>query len=351
MNAPSSVTVGTTIESAPPAGSRRDLPAAVQRAALILTRPTFSPANRGEESAATAASVGFAPPWNAPLVDRPVVQHIIEQLAGEGVRQLDVLADPAIDDMDALRRFVCDNDRWGIHVRWLTGERPHDCEPLRTLEIKERLALVFADALMFHSFADPSLHEGVVARLTCDAATPWAVVDGDVLELLPQGCDLHGLCQWLEDLEEIEVRAAVGLPVSSSRQLLESQRRLLTRSTTPMGEFDSAAGPHLIGRELQTGVRFCRNVRIHPAAQLDAPVFIGDNTRIGKGVHLGPNTVIGPNCLIDHHARLENCLIMEGTYIGPWVEIYDSLVRRNSVTNVRIGARVEIDDPLICGRL
>ncbi|MCA9174823.1 MAG: NDP-sugar synthase [Planctomycetales bacterium] len=350
MNAPSLVAVGTTKDSSPPAGMRQDLPAAVQRAVLILTRHV-TPATRGEGAVVTAARAEYAPPWDAPLVDRPVVQHIIERLAGEGVRQLDVLADPAIDDIDALRRFVSDNDRWGMHVRWLTGERPDDCEPLRRLGGEERLALVFADSLMLHSFADPMLHEGVVARLTCDAATPWAVIDGDVLELLPAACDLHGLGQWLADLEEIEVRAAVGLPAATSRQLLESQRRLLTRSTTPMGELDNAAGPHLIGRELQSGVRFCRNVRIHPSAQVDAPVFIGDNTRIGKGVHLGSNTVIGANCLIDHHARLENALVMEGTYIGPWVEMYDSLVQCNTVTNVRIGARVEIDDPLICGRL
>ena len=299
--------------------------------------------------------VSFATSPLATLADRPVIQHIIERLCAEGVRHVDVVGNE--QDLE-LRHFACDSQRWGAHFRW-RGAHNGNCDVLRRLGGEDRVLLAMTNALPLHSLSDLNLQQGIVTalrpgerigrptappeRLRSDSPV-WYAFAGEVFDEMPESTDVDGLREWLETLTEATVSSPRMLDVTTLNDLLSSQRQLL-QAGQPIHEDDPAI--RLIGRETKPGVRLCRNVKVHPSAEIVGPVFVGDNSRIGKHVRLGPNTVIGPNCIVDHHAKVSNSLVSEHSYLGPWIDVADCIVEQTHVTNVRLGAEVSIDDPLL----
>lgn len=284
------------------------------------------------------------------LVDRPLVQHAIERMSGDGVEQLEIVG--LKSDLE-LQRFVCNGDRWGCRVVWRGARHADDCDPLIEAAGEDRILLGDASTIPLHSLRDQRLEGGVAALVRGPGQlsfTGWAQLDAPALESIPRDSGRRDLREWIELLAEMEVQASHVLHGASLDQLLASQRLLQELEACRAGaSCEGEATIRLIGRERSPGVRICRNVKIHRTARLTGPVFIGDNSRIGRGVCLGPNTVVGPDCIIDGHAQVSNSLICDRTYVGPWVEVQDCVVRQQEVVNVRLQARVAIDDPLVAG--
>jgi len=99
------------------------------------------------------------------------------------------------------------------------------------------------------------------------------------------------------------------------------------------------------------GVRFEGESAIHPAAQIEGPVIIGEGSFVGKNSMIKGPTVLGAgcrvgecafiegsvlwqNCRIGKEARLRNCVVASNCYIEDETEVLDNCILGDGV---RIG--------------
>lgn len=66
------------------------------------------------------------------------------------------------------------------------------------------------------------------------------------------------------------------------------------------------------------------------SVQMEGPIIIGKNCRIGTDVYLGPGTVIGDNCIIQEKASLKHPVIWSNSYIGNEASIRASIICNNA---------------------
>ncbi|MBX9880231.1 MAG: NTP transferase domain-containing protein [Candidatus Obscuribacterales bacterium] len=69
-------------------------------------------------------------------------------------------------------------------------------------------------------------------------------------------------------------------------------------------------------QQIVPGVFVGQGTEIDPKANLEAPILIGSNCRIGRDTHLGPHTVIGDNVIVQEKVSLKQPIIWSGSYIS-----------------------------------
>jgi len=93
------------------------------------------------------------------------------------------------------------------------------------------------------------------------------------------------------------------------------------------------------GFELRPSVWVGEDVDVHPSAQLEGPVLIGDNSVIGAGARVGPFSVIGANALIGDDATVVNGLVMDRAHVGPFARVTGGVMARGA--SLERGATLE----------
>jgi mannose-1-phosphate guanylyltransferase/phosphomannomutase len=78
---------------------------------------------------------------------------------------------------------------------------------------------------------------------------------------------------------------------------------------------------------------------IDPGARIDGPAVIGENCRIEAGAHLREFTVLGANVVVKEGAFVHRATVHDNAYIGSLTNLRGCIVGQNS--NIRRGARLE----------
>lgn len=71
------------------------------------------------------------------------------------------------------------------------------------------------------------------------------------------------------------------------------------------------------------------NVEIDPTAEIGYPVAIGDNVRIEAGVQIMENTVIGSGCVVEIGARLKETILWDGAVVQRGTQLERCVVGTN----------------------
>ncbi|MDP1821302.1 MAG: sugar phosphate nucleotidyltransferase [Acidimicrobiales bacterium] len=93
------------------------------------------------------------------------------------------------------------------------------------------------------------------------------------------------------------------------------------------------------GFEMGDGVHVGEGAEIHPEAKVVGPAVIGENCRIEAGVRLGPYTVLGTNVRVRANADLERVVVHDNSYLGEGVRLRGAIVGRSC--DLRGGMRGE----------
>lgn len=245
------------------------------------------------------------------LVDRPFVEHVVEQLAAGGVESIDVLAGPR---SDAVREVLADGERWGVSLTYHVAEEPYGAvQALPGMDAEPEVLLVHADALVPASSWSRPLPDGALeVYLTTDGApewTGWCRCAGALLAATPSEPGRREL------LAALASRASArsdlpcdALSVGDESRLLEANARAL------------AGGAPFVSIHAQRGadgVWTQNGVRVHPTAALAPPLFLGACVEVGPRARLGPGAVIGAESIVDREATVRDSLIAQHTYVGP----------------------------------
>ncbi len=288
-------------------------------------------------------------PEMLPLVDRPVVQHVVEHLVQQGILEMDVIVSHLPEKVEAL---LGDGTRWGAKFHFHLVKDP--CRPYGALSLTglptddSSCLLIHADRLVEMSVKDfPPCDASATVLLTTAGAgqdsppvwTGWAVVGRNVLGAIPADADMALLETCLRAVASAEVACRM-MDARTCIGLLEGQQGMLA------GGF---AGLMLSGWQADPGIWMAHGVVLHPTARLVPPVFLGDSCSIGKGCTVGPNVVVSHNCVLDEHSQLTRSLIMPGSYVGQGLELDGVLVDRNCLVNVGAGAATLVKEDFIIG--
>ena len=288
-----------------------------------------------------------------PLVDRPFLQHVVEYLASQGVRQFDFVL---CHLPEKIEQFLGDGRRWGCSfVYHLVRDPERSYGRLRTLnwgaKASEPILLGHADQLpqlkLPHGDAC-GINAFMCRRFPGDKPqaalewTGWAIVPASDMAHIPLQADAvhfreHMLGQAAESMEVPQL-----LSVASFKDLLTAHKVLLGKGFP---------GLLLTGRHAAPGVWLSRNVALHPTAQLVPPVYIGADTQVGAGVRLGPDVAIGNGCVLDSRAALANAVIFPGSYVGEGLVLTDAIVDKNHLIHTRRRKVVAVTDNFILGNM
>jgi len=93
------------------------------------------------------------------------------------------------------------------------------------------------------------------------------------------------------------------------------------------------------GFALSSGVWVGEGAEIHPDARIDGPAVIGDNCFVDAGAHLGEYVVLGTGVRLGADSDLERTVVHDNAYLGDSVRLRGTVVGRAS--DLRRGARCD----------
>ena len=328
----------------------------------------------------------FMPKPMVPIANKPVMEHIIDQLARGGITQIVANLNYLPEQIE---NYFGSGQRWGVNLSYslekeLLGtagavKRVEDIfddtlvvlmgDSLTDLDLKAMLAFhrerQAQVTIALHTVEDPSRF-GVVLTgeqgriLSFQEKPPLAeaasnmvsmgvyILEPSVLKLIPENTPYdfgHQLFPLL--LEQ-------GLPfygfesdcyysdVGSFGELRAAQFALLN---------EQVRGAMLPARKTAPGIWQGRNTTIHPSARLVPPLLIGDDSQINANAEIGPNAVIGNHVIIEEGATISGSAILDGTYVGRLVNVQDSVVNRNCLINVPANTSVFVADHFMLGEV
>lgn len=265
-----------------------------------------------------------------PLFDRPMLQHVVESLADNGVTLVHAL----LPYFDGPREdFLGDGSRWGLRIRTWYGLTPSDEVILDSIRQADD-----ADVRVLVGQADclPSL-----AQLPMTASSYKIVIDTEdqtrnwLSLALPDASTLLHAGKF-ENLPSVHERTA--LDASTPQRLLRSQKAILTR------EYKIG---YVFAKEEQPGVWIGRNAHIHPSATLVPPVYIGASAHVERDATVGPHAVVSTRGSIGEATVVHDALIGDHTSIGAHLRIAEGILLGNMLHSVPQATFLQISDKVL----
>jgi mannose-1-phosphate guanylyltransferase/phosphomannomutase len=93
------------------------------------------------------------------------------------------------------------------------------------------------------------------------------------------------------------------------------------------------------GFEMGRGIWLGEGAEVDPDAKVEGPAVIGDYCRVSAGAHIREYTVLGSNVMVGADAYLERAIVHDNAYLGPAVRLRGAVVGRSS--DLRKGSRCE----------
>ncbi|MCU0271273.1 MAG: sugar phosphate nucleotidyltransferase, partial [Acidimicrobiales bacterium] len=314
-----------------------------------------------------------APKPLLPLVNRPMMEHIVELLARHGFD--DIVVTVAFM-ANAIRNYFGDGSDWGVRIQYSTEETPlGTAGSVRNAmeHLDERFLVISGDVLTdidltaivnYHDerqamatiglvHVENPLEFGIV--ITREDGTierflekpTWGQVFSDTINtgifvLEP------GIFDYIEAGRPVDFSGEVfpalladGKPLygAIAEGYWEDVGTLEAYLRAHKDVLDSKVHLHVQGFEMSDGVFLGEGAELHPDAVVDGPAVIGDNCRIEAGARLGPYTVLGANVRMRGEASLERTVVHDNGYVGESVRLRGTVAGRSC--DFRRGARTE----------
>jgi mannose-1-phosphate guanylyltransferase/phosphomannomutase len=314
-----------------------------------------------------------APKPMLPLVNRPMMEHVIDLLKQHGFDEIVVTV---AFMANTIRTYFGDGSEFGVRMVYATEESPlGTAGSVRNAmeHLDERFLVISGDVLTDIDLgAIVRFHEERDALATIGLAhvenpLEFGIVitreDGSIERFLEKPTWGQVFSDTINTgifvLEpEIFDHIAADRPVDFSGEvfpaLLEEGRPLYGAIAEGYWEdvgtleayltahkdiLDGKVRLHVPGFEVRPGVWVGEGAEIHPEATVQGPAVIGDNCRVEPGASLGEYTVLGANVRVRINAALERTVVHDNVYLGEAVRLRGTVVGRSC--DLRKGARTE----------
>jgi mannose-1-phosphate guanylyltransferase/phosphomannomutase len=308
-----------------------------------------------------------------PLVNRPMMEHIIELLREHGITEIVV----TLAFMpNVIRNYFGDGSEFGVQMVYATEESPlGTAGSVRNAmaELDDTFLVISGDVLTdvdLGAIVDDHRESGATATIglvRVENPLEYGIVitgdDGGIERFLEKPTWGEVFSDTINSgIYVLEPRVfdwiPEGVPVDFSSdvfpKLLQAGHRV-TGSVAEgywedLGTLDAYVRAHkdildervrvtVPGFEVSPGVFVGEGSDISPDAQLVGPAVIGENCLVDAGVRLGEYAVLGTGVRVRTEGELERCVIHDNAYLGERVKLRGTVVGR--AADLRRGARCE----------
>lgn len=268
-----------------------------------------------------------------PLIDRPMLQRVVEWLVRGGCQQLHVVLG---DEPLPVKALLGDGSRWGCRVTYHHGSATeHPARLFRRLQLAPERHYVLANGWSLPAdngeFLQGEIPPGAIGRAAVHAQgesicwSGWGLFAGAWLlgDENSNGQSLESCV--MQEHRITRLHMAQPWSAATPAQLLQSSQRLLQQ--------------HGAGIERQ------HSSQIHPSATIHPPAYIGRHVRVGANAVIGPHAVLCEGAFVDRDALVQNAVVLPHTYIGEGLDLRNSVARGARLANTALETVVEIRDP------
>lgn len=318
----------------------------------------------------------------APVVNRPIMEHILRLLKAQGITQIVATVYYLADHIEG---YFGDGSEWGIAIHYSLEDTPLGTagsvkqaeEHLRdgTFVIISGDALTDIDlqpAIEFHQ-RNGAMATLVLARVPNPLEFGVVITreDGRITRLLekPSWSEVFSdtVNTGIYILEpEIFAYMEPGKPYDFSQDLFPQLLRegkplygyVMSEYWSDIGSLQQYREAHqdllnrkvklpIPGEETIPGVWVSTGAVIDPDVQIVPPVCIGRNCRIKKGAVIGPYATLGDNCIVEPNALVVRSIVWDSVYIGAGSHLQGAIV--GTGTTIEDNVRVQ-EDAVIADR-
>ncbi len=276
-----------------------------------------------------------APPWPLlPIGNRPLLEYWFELCVDLGIEDVQIVMNDFASEIEA---YAESGARWGLkiqygfekdgvdptaHLRRSPSKWENGLLHIRGPVFPVRTEAYCADALKALSglLVDQDGSRLMIARSKEDVS---AYLDGTLKDIRT---DLSGLAPSVLSSASDFFRLTQNMVEGESQRYLTSGYQITSDKC-------------LIGA----------NTVIPPTAKILPPVMIGDNCRVSELTTIGPNAVIGNYVVIDQKTEMDNCIILDGSYIGQNMEIRNKIISGSHLYDAENEIGLNIPDPWLLG--
>jgi mannose-1-phosphate guanylyltransferase/phosphomannomutase len=314
-----------------------------------------------------------------PLVNRPIMLHIVELLKKHNITELVMLL---YHQPEVIKKFFRDGSDFGVRITYVTPlEDMGTAGAVKCAEkyLTERFLVISGDLLTdFNLQKVLDFHEQSQALATI-TLTPvkdplqFGVVITDKEKKIVQFLEKPGWGEVISDtintgIYVLEPEVLAQIPAGENYDFAQDLFPKLLEMEAPLygfpikgywrdiGNTDSYREAHheifkgkvnvkidepqqdVVGKDLRIGA----DVKLAESAVLEGTVIIGDNSQI-LGSAAIKDSVIGRNCTIEAGVKLVNCVIWDNVYIKKGARLTGCVI----CNNVRVGQGVVMEEGAI----
>jgi len=297
-----------------------------------------------------------------PLVNRPMMEHIVTLLRRHGFDEIVVTVAYMAN---AIRNYFGDGSEFGVRMVYAAEETPlGTAGSVRNAmdELSETFLVISGDVLTdidLTKIVDSHREREAMATIGLVAVEnplEFGIVitreDGSIERFLEKPTwgqvftdTINTGVYVLEPavFDYIEADTAVDFSSDVFPRLLADRRpiygALAEGYWEDVGTLDAYVRAHkdildgkvsvdIGGFQMAPGVWLGEGTDVHPAAQIDGPAIIGDNCSIDAGTHVGEYVAVNTGVRIGRDCDLERTVVGENAYLGEGVKLRGTVVGR-----------------------
>ena len=320
-----------------------------------------------------------------PLVNKPVMEYIIELLKKYGINQIVVTVHYLADE---IMSYFGDGSDWGVQIVYSVEDEPlGTAGAVKMVEeyLDDTFMIISGDALTDFDLGkviEYHKQKQAVATLTLtrvDNPLEYGVVitenDGTIRRFLEKPSwgevfsDTVNTGIYIlepEVFKLMEKRKNYDWSKDIFPKLLETERPMYGCIATgywcDIGNIQQYRQAHIDviqgrvevlvpGKKLGRKIWLGEGSEIHPSATIEGPAVIGKNCRIKQGSNIDEFTVIGDNCIVEEGSTIHRSIIWNNSYIGKKNRMTGTIVcRQNTIkNNVVINEGAVLGDKVFIG--
>lgn len=298
----------------------------------------------------------LTPEYILPIVNKPIVEHIIEHLVCHGIKEIIIVLQHMPYETE---QYFEKGTRWGVDISFSLeqeGKVLKDFLKHIRAKLNEPFLCLYGNCLTnidltsFIKYSNDNNSYLTVAKLPGE--------NNDIDEFAPFIMTIEMLQYFLDNNLNKDII-----------NLMQTKHELKTAIYETQSDFSSISSLNdyweinksimnekfngiLVNEKLQEpGLWVGRHTKIDKKCRLKPPVIIGDYCNITGDVFIGKDTIIGNNVVIDKNSSIENSIIFKNSYIGSETEIIDSAVVNKRLINIPRKVSAYVTDDFIIGDL
>ncbi|MFT5691993.1 MAG: mannose-1-phosphate guanylyltransferase/phosphomannomutase [Oceanicoccus sp.] len=279
-------------------------------------------------------------PAMLPVINRPLLQYTIEDLANAGIVDIIVvLGDHATD----VEKTFGKGELYGVNIRYLLSRGEEDpCEVISRSQstintpfiairgdvLRSPCCQIFLEAAEQHTGHAVAAHIGGTAvGLNLIRVWPHSMPEID----WPHSSNKSPSCA--------EIHNGLYAPVDNLNNY--HQATLL-----PMDIISPAEG-----LEVTPGLHVDRQSRVEAQCHQSGHVVVGSNASVHNSARLEGPCIIGNDCYIDRGVTISNSIVLPGTYVGENLHIENAIVSGSTLIRIDRGIQIQVPDTMLLSNM